>query len=232
VQRSYIALLALGTLAMGWAQPATAADLSMPAPPPAAPVYMPPPFTWTGLYAGGNLGWGWSSGDGTLWITGLGPVPVSGSGDGFLGGVQLGYNWQTGAFVFGAETDFQGSAGRGNLNGLGVTGTLKTPWFGTVRGRIGYAQDDWLFYVTGGGVYGEADYDGTLATTGAFSSSTSYWSWTIGGGIEAMLWDRWSAKLEYLYVGTPSDFPSPPGTIGVDGNINTNIVRAGLNYHF
>ena len=113
-----------------------------------------------------------------------------------------------------------------------MTGTLKTPWFGTVRGRIGYARGEWLFYATGGGAYGEADYDGTLTTTGPFSTDRTYWTWTVGGGVEAMFTDRWSAKLEYLYVGTPGDFPSPPGTIGVSGNVSTSLVRAGVNYHF
>jgi opacity protein-like surface antigen len=54
----------------------------------------------------------------------------------------------------------------------------------------------------------------------------------VGGGVETMLWDRWSAKLEYLYVGTPNKVPEPPGTTTADGNAHTNIVRAGLNYHF
>jgi outer membrane immunogenic protein len=227
--------LLLGSLTPFAIQPAAAADLpprvAYPAPA-TAPIYAPPPFTWSGFYAGGNLGWGWSDGDGTFTITGLGPVPMSGDGDGFVGGGQFGYNWQTGAVVFGLETDIQGSSGSGGLNGPGVTGTLKTPWFGTVRGRLGYANDNWLFYVTGGGVYGEADYDGTLATTGGFSGDTTYWTWSLGAGVEAMLWDRWSAKLEYLYIGTPSDFPTPPGTTGADGDISTSIVRAGLNYHF
>jgi outer membrane immunogenic protein len=215
-------------------QPATAADLPPPVyrAPTAAPIYAPAPFSWSGFYVGGNLGWGWSDGDGTFTITGLGAVPVSGNGDGFLGGGQIGYNSQMGQVVFGVETDIQGSSGSGDLAGPGVTGTLKTPWFGTIRGRIGYAYDKWLFYVTGGGVYGELDYDGALSTTGAFSADTNYWTWTLGAGVEAMLWDRWSAKLEYLYVGTPSDFPSPPGTTNIDGNIGFSIVRAGLNYHF
>jgi outer membrane immunogenic protein len=210
---------------------ANAADLlGMPAKAPTQ--FYAPAFPWTGFYLGGNVGWGWSSGDGTLWVTGLGGVPLSSDGNGFQGGVQAGYNWQTGPFVVGLETDFQGSSGSGDINATGLTGTLKNPWFGTIRGRLGYAQDNWLLYLTGGGLYGEANFDGTLATTGAFSSSTTYWSWTVGAGVETMLWDRWSAKLEYLYAGTPSDFPSPPGTVAVDGTINTNIVRVGVNYHF
>ena len=234
MNRSYITLLAIGAPAIACAQPAAAADLRARIPTKApAVVYAPPPFTWTGFYIGGNVGWGWASGDGTAWITGLGPVAVSGDGNGFLGGAQAGYNWQTGNFVLGVEADFQGSSGSSDLNGTpGLAGTLKTPWFGTIRGRLGYAADKWLFYITGGGVYGELDYDGTLTTSGAFSTSTTYWTWTVGGGVETALWDHWSAKLEYLYVGSPSDFASPPNTVGIDGSINTNIVRAGLNYHF
>ena len=234
-------LLLLAGVAMTMPSLASAADLParMPA---AVPAYVAPAtFSWTGFYVGANLGWGWSSGTGTF--DGLGPVgvPVSGSGDGFLGGGQIGYNWQTGPLVFGLEADFQGSAGSGDLNGgpvggVSITGgTLKTPWFGTIRGRIGYAWDRWMLYATGGGVYGHLDYSGTTVggtIPGAFSSSTDFWTWTVGGGVEASLWDRWSAKVEYLYIGTPDSFPVPPGTTGASGSINTNIVRVGLNYHF
>ncbi|MFN3659320.1 MAG: outer membrane protein [Pseudolabrys sp.] len=196
----------------------------------------PPVFTWTGFYAGVNAGWGWSDGDGTL-ITGGATVPLSGSGNGFLGGVQIGYNWQTGPLVFGIETDFQGSTGSGDLNGSGggvtvSSGDLKTPWFGTIRGRLGYAWDRWMVYLTGGGAYSRVTWDGTLSTTGPFSSSATGWSWTLGGGVETMLWDRWSVKLEYLYVATPDSFPTPPGTTDMSGDTHTNIIRAGLNYHF
>jgi outer membrane immunogenic protein len=201
----------------------------------AAPVYAPIPFTWTGFYVGGNAGWGWTDGDGTLTIGGV-SGPVSGSGDGFLGGLQAGYNWQIDSFVVGVETDFQGSSGSSDLNfaagAVTGTGTAKTPWFGTIRGRLGYAADRWLFYVTGGGLYGKSTLDGTLSTTGPFSSSATYWTWTAGAGIETMLWDRWSGKLEYLYAGTPDNVPTAPGTTDVSGNAHTSIVRIGLNYHF
>lgn len=235
-RHSLIALLATTSLAFAFTSAAQAADMparmAVKAPP---PVLYTPPFSWTGFYIGANAGWGWSSGDGTIT---MGPRsgPISGSGNGFLGGVQAGYNWQTGPIVFGVETDFQGSSGSGDVTGNAgatrINGTVKTPWFGTIRGRVGYAQDRWLFYVTGGGVYGQSNFDGTLSTTGAFSSSANYWTYTVGGGVEAMLWDRWSAKLEYLYVGTPDKSPTPPGTSDLTGNVHTNIVRVGLNYHF
>jgi outer membrane immunogenic protein len=234
MHKSLIAIAAAGALIGGFASGAQAADL--PARMPAkAPVYAPPPpFSWTGLYVGGNLGWGWANGDGTIAFGG--PTSgFSGSGDGFLGGGQIGYNWQTGNVVFGVETDFQGSAGSSDITATPgaatITGTAKNPWFGTIRGRLGYAFDRSMLYATGGAVYGKNTFEGTNSVTGPFSSSATYWSWTVGAGYEAMLWDRWSAKIEYLYVGTPSDTATPPGT-SIDGDAHANIVRVGLNYHF
>ena len=236
--RNLTALIAIPAFVFGTVSLASAADLT---PPPAMPskappvYYAPPPFSWTGFYLGGNLGWGWTSGNGTITIGGA-SGPISGSGNGFLGGVQGGYNWQASHWVFGLEGDFQGSTGSGDLNGSAgkttITGTLKTPWFATFRGRVGYAANRWLYYVTGGGVYGHATYDGTLSTTGPFSSSTDYLTWTLGGGVEAALWGPWSAKLEYLYIGTPDKMPVPPGTTDLTGSVGTSIVRAGLNYRF
>ena len=73
-----------------------------------------------------------------------------------IGGVER-RNWQTTCFVFGVETDFQAAGGlRGDVNGnagpIGITGSTKTPWFGTIRGRIGYTFDRWMVYATGGSV--------------------------------------------------------------------------------
>ena len=82
------------------------------------------------------------------------------------------------------------------------------------------------------GDFGSNSSTNTMSTTGAFSSSATYWTWTLGGGVEAALWDRWSMKLEYLYGHTPDTFPAPPGTTALDGNLHSNVVRAGLNYRF
>ena len=232
---SPIALLFATVIA---APSAFAADLARPAPyAPPSSVYAPymPSFSWTGFYVGGNLGWGWTRGDGDIAFGG--PVGTfDGSGNGFLGGAQVGYNWQMENWVFGLEADIQGSAAKGDVNGTagGVTfsGTAKTPWFATARGRIGYAFGRSMIYGTGGVVYGRSTLDGTSTLGGDFSSSANYWTYTVGAGYEMMLWDRWSAKIEYLYAGTPSDVPTPPGTTSIDGSASTHIVRAGLNYHF
>jgi len=78
--------------------------------------------------------------------------------------------------VFGAEADFQGTTASGSLNagaGPTISATAKTPWFGTVRGRVGYAMDRILLYATAGTVYGDSSWSGTESTVGNFSSSTS-----------------------------------------------------------
>jgi outer membrane immunogenic protein len=229
MRRLCFALLA--TTSIGLPSIACAADLG--GPPPKS--YASPALNWAGVYAGANIGGAWSSADGTITMGGA-SGSISGNGAGFLGGVQVGYNWQSGSFVAGLETDFQGSSGSGSadaaIGAITVTGTAKTPWFGTIRGRVGYANEGWLFYVTGGGLYGESTLDGVVSTTGPFSSSANYWTWTAGAGVETFLWDRWSAKIEYLYAGSPNTAPVPPGTTDLTGSANTNIVRVGLNYHF
>jgi outer membrane immunogenic protein len=215
---------------------AGAADIRRPAPPVKAPAYVPPPFSWTGFYVGANLGYGWSDGSGTMFVTGVGSGPINGSGNGILGGGQIGYNWQTGAFVFGIETDFQGTGGTGSFSGrlapgaVPVTGTTETPWFGTIRGRLGYAADRWLFYVTGGGAYSHNKASGTIGVV-PFSASATGWSWTVGGGVETALANNWSVKGEYLYIATPDNIPLPPATT-IAGNTDTHVLRIGLNYRF
>lgn len=212
---------------------ATAADIRRPPPPAAkAPAYVPPPaFSWTGFYLGANVGYGWSDGSGRLFP---GSIPFSGDGDGFLGGVQGGYNWQMGNVVIGAETDFQLSAGDGTVTSSALApstfGKVDNEWFGTIRARLGYAVDRWLFYVTGGGAYTHNKLRAVAPYTFASTSETG-WTWTVGGGIEAALWQNWSVKGEYLYLGTPDDVPTPPGT-RADGDVDTHLIRLGVNYHF
>jgi outer membrane immunogenic protein len=212
---------------------ATAADLPPPFPPPA---YGPAPqvFSWTGFYIGGNAGYGWAKASGTL-TTATGTESFTASGSGFLGGGQAGYNWQVGPAVFGAEADFQGTTASGPFSataGPTISATEKVPWFGTVRGRLGYAIDRVMLYATGGAVYGDTTMNGTVSTVGPFSNSTTFWSWTAGAGVEAAFWGCWSAKLEYLYIGNPSRTPAIPAVTVLSASANTNIVRAGLNYHF
>ena len=223
--------------------PASAADLpGRMMPPPPMPSAMPAPmyipmFTGTGFYVGANAGYGWGSADGDISVRGVGRGPISADADGFFAGGQAGYNWQFGAFLLGAEADIQKSWADGDFSGRAggtrISGDVNTPWFGTLRGRVGWASDRWLTYLTTGGFYGKTELDGRVAGggIGTFSSSEKSWSWTIGGGVETALLDRWSLRLEYLYVALPSDEPAPPRTT-VDLDANRHIIRTGLNYRF
>jgi outer membrane immunogenic protein len=234
-------LTACAALGLASLQAASAADLPgrmMPPPMPSpipAPYYMPF-FSWAGPYIGANLGYGWGKSDGRITINGIGSGPISGESNGFLGGLQAGYNAQLGSFVVGLETDFQLSMIKGDVTGspgtARLTGESKEPWFGTFRGRFGYASERWLMYLTGGALYGEAQRSGTVSGNGSFDTSASYWTWTFGGGAETSVGDRWTVKLEYLYVGTPSDVPSPPHTSATSGDVTSHIMRTGLNYRF
>jgi len=234
---------------------ASAADMALKAPPP-APVY-----SWTGWYAGLNIGgsFGKARDTETYGAAAVPFIPASTSADldGVIGGGQIGYNWQSGSALFGLEADIQGSSERssayssntviffGTLPTPPATGTLndveKLPWFGTVRGRIGLlASPTWLFYVTGGLAYGGIKSTETLTVAGlgtVTGFSTTRAGWTIGGGVEGVISGPWTAKLEYLYMDFGTFNNTFPGTapfapVNLSTHVTDNIVRVGLNYHF
>lgn len=216
--------------AMAFAGAANAADIARPAPMAVkAPAYIAPMYTWAGFYIGGNVGYGWGDGSGTLTTPAGAAGAVSGNGDGILGGVQAGYNWQFGPWVWGVEADFQGSGATGSFNAptLGIAGSTRTDWFGTIRGRLGYAVNTWMFYVTGGGAWAE----NRISSPGFGSAEATGWTYTVGAGVEAFVAPKWSVKAEYLYFGTPDKVPNLPG-FGATGNTDSNLIRVGANYHF
>jgi outer membrane immunogenic protein len=210
---------------------ASAADIQRPAPVYKAPIMTPVRvYDWSGFYVGGNVGYGFGRQDTSLsGFGGLGSANV----DGLIGGGQIGYNWQLNNLVLGVEADFQGSGQRGDGGVAGVANyTSKLDWFGTVRGRVGYAFDRWLPYVTGGYAYGHGDFSGTTGA-GGFSTSNNYSGWAAGAGIEYAFLNNWSTKLEYLHV----DFGNGPSAVTGAGTVGGNrltddIVRVGLNYKF
>lgn len=236
-------MLLLGAAAIhATAGNAIAADMpesAAPSPEPSPIFYAPAPYSWSGIYIGGNFGWAWTQISDTITIPGTGTGSLTGNTHGFLGGVQAGYNWQLSQpIVIGIEADFQGAqataAGR-SVNGVAgaaiITGTANTPYFGTVRGRIGYAHGTLMFYGTAGAVYGGSTLRATVMPFGPFYSSATFASWTAGAGIEAGLGGNYSAKLEYLFIGSPSNSPLIPGA-ALTGSSGTSLVRAGVNYRF
>jgi len=255
---------------------AAAADLPSVKGPAAPPP--PPVFSWTGPYAGLTIGYGWAdtsavNGFGlspALAFTGVGWTTNSPNASGVIGGAQVGYNYQfanTG-FVVGVETDFLGADIKAATTAIGspVTGTGVFPfartfqsvdWFGTVRGRVGYAiLPTLLLYGAGGFAYGHVSTDFLIGYTNGFfdgaSQSDVRTGWTAGGGVEWAFRPNLSLKVEYLYVdlggsatiwdgrGCHKCPPPPPGPVVPPAFISTqtgapnrfSTIKAGLNYRF
>jgi outer membrane immunogenic protein len=243
MHRPTILVLAAAALSVA-AGNAAGADLQRPivkAPPAPLP---PPMYNWTGFYGGVNLGGSFGRQNVTATRPGT-TVTHADHLNGVIGGGQVGYNWQWGGpWVFGFETDIQGS-GESKSSTLAAPGfnlayQNKLEWFGTARGRVGYALGDrgtWLPYVTGGLAYGESKISGSQtlpAPTAAFSRSDTRAGWTVGAGVEWAFAPQWSAKLEYLYVDLGKDptIAVTPTTTITTGHLTDNIARVGVNYHF
>ena len=237
------ALALLGSMAT-----AHAADLGAAPAEPAAPI--PYAFNWTGFYIGDNVGYGFGGHD----RVGL-DVPYEGrkandvgtlEDSGVFGGVQAGFNYQLGSFVFGFEADIQGSGIsdmiRSHLILLNerdtVIGRSRVDWFGTVRPRIGFAWDRVRLYGTGGLAFGGIDYrvsaDSVFGRTDLKSDDTQV-GWTAGAGIEYAFMDNWSAKLEYKYVNFGKNYVAGRQNgliVTTDETPDFQSVSVGLNYRF
>ena len=166
-------------------------------------------FSWAGPYVGLNLGYQWST------VSNSGADP-----SGFAGGLQGGINWQNGQFVYGAETDLQLS-GADDTSGFA---RFSNPWFGTLRGRAGWAMNNILFYGTLGLAYG-----GSRVEVGGLSESHSQFGWAAGAGMEVGLSNNWSAKFEYLFVDLSSEHYA---LTAFDHRFEESLLRFGFNYRF
>lgn len=234
--------------------PAFAADMPM-----KAPSYAP--WSWTGFYVGGNVGGAWGHVTNN-WLPGGAFTAGSAAGleaaadpsfhpSSFIGGGQLGYNYQTGSIVSGFEADISGlnlnSSRTASLTGVPnfaagafLTETAKNDFLATVRGRLGYAANNWLLYGTGGLAVGQAKYTdflnfNSIGATQFAESSKTRTGWTLGGGVEYALAGNWSMKTEYLYIdlGKSTAVSIFPGfTITHEHGLTEQIVRIALNYKF
>ena len=236
------------------ASDAFAADLT-----PAAPANPPPAYNWTGGYFGANVGYAWGNSN---WSTNsAGPAPLSGSlnlsqspdffnqsGSWFLG-IQTGYNYMfQNRVVIGVEADATFPSFQNQTTGISIgdTATINSPNFGpetytenvltsgTVRGRIGYAPGNWLFYATGGFAWTYNQLNLTQLNTGTTDSPFLWrFGWAAGAGVEAPVAPHWTARLEYLYTdyGT-STVLFPNNTQQFSSNFVMQQLRVGLNYRF
>ncbi|MCX7310489.1 MAG: porin family protein [Alphaproteobacteria bacterium] len=182
-------------------------------------------YNWTGFYLGINGGYGWGTSDWSL-------PAVSNKPKGGMFGGTLGYNYQVGSIVWGLEGDIDWQNVRSSVAcAPGITCETRSDWLGTFRGRIGYAFDRWMPYITGGGAYGNVKATPSTAGLGVAAASDTRLGWTFGGGLEYAFLSNWSTKIEYLYVDLGS-FNTGPAPVVNNVSFKENIVRAGLNYKF
>ncbi len=231
---------AAAALTVAGALSAQAADLPTRKEAPAPAMFVPPPFTWTGFYVGANVGGIWGTGSrsttfytaGFPWLSTYYPNTLGSGGSGWLIGGQAGYNWQSGAAVFGVETDIDWTSGSKNFSytsapftvaplgdTINVNASAKMTWLGTTRARVGFVatpDNRLMFYGTGGLAYGGGS--GYLNVWDTFNNI--YWhgapsstrvGWTIGAGVEYAITNNITLKGEYLYynLGSSNVVTSP-----------------------
>jgi outer membrane immunogenic protein len=232
--RISLAALVVATSALTGAISVQAADLPYRGAP--APVYNPvPTFTWSGFYVGLNGGYGWSAGSSRHYDPAFG-YAGSGNNGGFVGGGQVGYNYQMGMFVLGAETDIQYAAvgNKGTIYGNTYYSGDSDGYYGTIRARAGVAFDRALIYGTGGFAYGDVggnNYSDPILGYRRDDSANA--GWTLGGGMEYAITDNFTARLEGSYVNLDTKDSYQFGDY-ISGSRDTEfgVVRAGLNYKF
>lgn len=237
--------------------PVAGADL-----PSKAPAYLKAPvapFSWAGFYIGGHAGFASGStafADVVNPVTATAYITVGGTDrftvnrTGFVAGAQAGYNWQVSNIVFGVEGDLGylgGNASRLTSNPVGeVAGDVRGGLYGSLRGRLGFAADKMLLFVTAGVI----GVDDGARVTDQFTPTTLYTNrlgfrsgWTAGGGAEFALSNKWSVKADYLYYdlgtgtvtgeqvinGVPQ---GAPNFYSWRARSTGSIGRIGVNYHF
>src|SRR4051794_13088964 len=245
----------LAGVACAIAAPGFAADLSRPVPYTKAPIAEPvSAYSWSGFYLGANAGAKWANFREDFSSGAFTPLGFRGDSDvSWLAGGQLGFMWQTGQFVFGIEGDIDATHLHNSFTAAGIVGVspfangdtfaAKNDWQASARGRLGWAFDRTLLYVTGGGAWAN------LKTTATFvgnpvtvlTNERTLFGWSLGGGIDYGIAPGWSIGAEYRYTRFENNHNNGTtlGTVvGVaqpfvyNARLDTNEVTARVNYHF
>ncbi len=245
------AILAVSTVA------ASAADMAVKA----RPIAPAPVWTWTGFYIGAHVGAGWGTTESTLTGATFAPPPTTfafnfpfsqNSRSGFLGGVQAGYNWQSGWAVFGVQGDFAGADIKGSTPCIILLQcTSKSDWLATASGRLGaVVLDRGLVYVKGGAAWLHTNHSVDFLPIAAAqvpginitSKDSTTWGWLLGMGTEWQITPNWSAFVEYNYIEFDKKneaFPIAPAllapaslTVNADIKNKLSIAKVGVNYKF
>jgi outer membrane immunogenic protein len=230
--------LILATVFAAFAVPAFSADLPRKAPAYAPPP--PPPFSWTGIYIGGDIGYGWGKSDGlSTNAAGLFPTPYSFNPNGVIGGGFIGANYQFNQFVIGVEADWQAADLDGAQDIPAIGGSIhvstKVNDYGSLRGRLGFAWDRFLIFGTGGWAWGNGHtFYGVTGAPPAVTRNINSSGWTAGAGVEYAFTNNWLARLEYRYTDLGTQSYVDPATNSADtGNpVTINDIRLGLAYKF
>jgi outer membrane immunogenic protein len=235
ISRVFVGGCALAAGSVAFVCSAQAADLP-PAPRPSyvAPVvYAPPVYNWTGFYVGGNIGGGFAD---SSWTDPFGGSNNKFSKDGFIGGGQVGANYQFNWLVVGIEGDFDWTGLKATgADSIGDSLTANTQWTATATGRIGAAFDRVLVYAKAGAAFA---HERDSMNDSVFTATTDFnrTGWTAGAGVEYALAQNWTAKLEYDYLGFGSESESlaTPTTpfYPTNSSLNFQEVKAGINYKF
>ena len=239
----------VGLALLGMAGSASAADMAVKAPPPPP---LPVIYNWSGFYIGANGGGGWSD---KCWdlTTFRGPVASFREGchdasGGVVGG-QIGYRWQSAAWVFGLEAQGDWADLTASNTSLFIpawTNNSKVEAFGLFTGQVGYAWNNVLWYVKGGAAVTDDKYRGTVTATGALfdSANETRWGGVVGTGLEVGFAPNWSVAVEYdhLFMGTHSITTTSAGVLaGIPAGAvfrtdsirqDVDLVTARINYHF
>jgi outer membrane immunogenic protein len=203
--------------------------------------YQQPVWTWTGLYLGADLGYGWSNVDHSFTIN---AVKVSTNPSGFIGGIYAGYNWQFGRIVAGLETDMAWANISDTINVVGKIGLVpfaiqvedKLHWLGTTRVRLGFLPvESIMIYGTGGLAYGGIQ-ENVISSIGSssvqssfaqsFSASDAHFGWAMGAGAEWAISTNFLIRAEWLHF----DLGSVSNAFDASASQSGNIMRAGLSY--
>lgn len=224
--------LLAGVAALAMASQAQAADLGSPRMPIAAAV-VAPVFSWTGFYGGLNLGVGFVN-------TNLGALTggnIAGSATGLVAGGQIGFNYQMNNLVLGIEGDlgYFGTQRRGapiNFGAIQTQLSWRTTWDASIRGRLGFAADRTLFYVTGGVAFADFRVANTDITNNIILAAQTQTrvGWTVGAGVEHAITPNWTVRGEYLYANYGRRDFTAPAVAGV--RMESHKFRLGVNYLF
>lgn len=220
------------------ASPAMAADLPLKAP----PVIQPEAWSWTGFYIGAHVGSLWGTKDIRI-ASGDALVDSQTAINGWLGGGQIGYNYQVARWVWGIEAQFSwaNADGASLCNVVAINNCfVHANWLGTVAGRLGWTIDHALVFVKGGGAWVHDKYETNIEgdqTTTATASETR-WGWMFGTGVEYAFTPNWSGKIEYDYLdfGTRNIVFANAVNAAIDAPVTIkeriHLIKFGINYRF